>query len=338
MSLKERAVKKPIMSTRIIVSEQELIPVDILALRKFTRSINFDLYLKLSDEKVTCVFSRTSGIDYKRLANYIQKGIKQLFIHKDDQPAFEAFLSSSAEKIFNDPNTLPEKKIATLLNMTEQNMAEVFSQVHVSEETSKTTQKVVRGYVEMMTRTPEMLSLILKLVSHGEYLYYHSVSVSIFSLLLAKNMGQFDQKTIENIGLGGLLHDIGFAQLPPEAIDQPEDDGEEKISPIHEHPSLGLKMLESTPEIPEEVKWIIYQHHEQPSGSGFPNRLRGKAIYAGAKVVGLADALSTYISKRPYRGAYDVQKTIEILKKLPNRYERELVALLPTMFVNKNGK
>jgi len=321
------------MSTRILVTATDLIPVDILALRRFTRRINFDLYLKLSDEKITCVFSRTTGIDYKRLAHYTQKGITHLFIHHEDQPAFQKFLTSPAETLFNDPNTPPEQKTAVLLNMTEQNLAEIFTQIYVTEETSSTTRKLVRYLVEMMTSTPELLSILLKLVSHGEYLFYHSVSVAVFSLLIAKNMNQFDSKTIEHIGFGGLLHDIGFSQLPIETVDAPEEDGDDRNSPIHHHPILGLKMLESIPTIPEEVKWIIYQHHEQPNGGGFPNKLRGKAMYPGAKVVGLADALSTYISKRPYRGAYDVHKTIDILKKLPNRFDRKLVDLLPTLFV-----
>src|SRR5581483_7362756 len=100
------------------------------------------------------------------------------------------------------------------LNMTEQNMAELFSNLIVPEETAESTQRVVKNYVDLMTKNPQTLAVILKLVSHGEYLYYHSISVAIFSMFIAKASGQFNQRMLEIVGLGGFLHDIGSTQLP----------------------------------------------------------------------------------------------------------------------------
>src|SRR4051812_40087236 len=124
------------MSTRIRINSKELVSIDIMSLRKVTRDITFDLYIKLSEENVTCVFSRTTGLDYKRLAQYIQKGVKELYIHTADQPAFDSFIKLTAENVLNDPSLSHEKRISTLLNMTEQNMAEVFSQVQLQKETA----------------------------------------------------------------------------------------------------------------------------------------------------------------------------------------------------------
>src|SRR3954471_12511372 len=237
-----------------LITPASLIPVDIMTFRNATRDISFDVYLKLSEENVAHVFSRTTGLDYKRLAQYISKGVTELFIKAGDKESYEKFVARSADMIFNDPETPQEKKIATLLNMTEQNMAELFSQVAVEEETAVSSKRLIKSYVNLMTQKPETLATILKLVSHGEYLYYHSIAVAIFSMFIAKATGQFNQKLLELVGMGGFLHDIGCTQLPKEIVSSATELDEDQWKEMHTHPKLGLKMIESTPSIPDEVR------------------------------------------------------------------------------------
>lgn len=302
-------------------------------LRRATRDINFNLYIKLSDANMTMVFSKTTGLDYKRLAQYIQKKVRELYVHPNDLAAFREFINKSADAIFHDPQAPQEKKIACLMNMTEQNMSEIFSQLNLDEETVITTQKLIQSYVSLMTQKPETLSIILKLVSHGEYLYYHSIAVSIFSMLIARATGLFDQKMLELIGLGGLLHDIGSTQLPKEIICSPYDLTMTQWKHMHEHPQLGLHMIEETKSIPKEVQFMIYQHHEQAGGNGYPNKIRGPSIYYPAKIVAIADAFSALISDRPFRPAYSIQDSVRMIQKSPDRYDRDLAKILGSIFL-----
>ena len=273
--------------------------VPITLFRNVTRDISFDLFLRLSEHNYAHVFSRTTGLDYKRLADYTRKGVTDLYIKQTDEAAFQTFITRTTDQIFADPTTTQEKKIATLLNMTEQNMAEVFSQFDIPEETAEATCKVIKNYVELMTQNPQSLALILRLVSHGEYLYYHSIAVGIFSIFIAKATGQFDQKTIEMIGVGGFMHDIGLSQMPRELLEKAVGLTPDEEAIKNSHAKIGLQMIEKTPNIPDEVRWIVYQHHEQPDGKGFPNQLAAKAIYYPAKIVGVVDTFSALISQRP---------------------------------------
>jgi putative nucleotidyltransferase with HDIG domain len=309
--------------------------VDIQTFRNTTRDINFDVYLKISDDNMAHVFSRTTGLDYKRLAQYIHKGVKELYIRNEDAKAYEEFVARTADSIFNDPNTSQEKKIATLLNMTEQNMAEVFTEMNISEETAANSQKVIKNYVDLMINTPKTLAIILKLVSHGEYLYYHSIAVSIFSMFIAKASGQFNQRMLEIVGLGGFLHDIGSTKLPKDLICSPMELTSAQWKEMRNHPKLGLSMIENTPNIPDEVRYIVYQHHEEPGGHGYPNGLHGPVIYYPAKIVALADAFSALISKRPFRPAYTVEQAIHILQSETGKYDRELVRMLSAIFLRQ---
>ncbi|MDR3608208.1 MAG: HD domain-containing protein [Oligoflexia bacterium] len=313
----------------------ELIPIPIETFRSATRDINFDVFLKLSDENVAHIFSKSTGVDYKRLAHYIQKGVTHLFIRAHDLAAYQAFVSRPAIEIFNDPNTTNEKKIATLLNMTEQNMAEIFVQLSVRDETVADTRKLIGNYVKVMGERPQSLALILKLASHADYLYYHSIAVSIFSLFIAKASGMFDRRLLELVGLGGFLHDIGSVQLPPEIMNSTEEFSTLEREEMRKHPKLGLEMLGETGEVPEEVRYIIYQHHEQPNGKGYPNGISGPTMYYPARIVGLADAFSALISRRPYREAYKPEMAIEILRKDPGKFDRHLVDMLASVILRQ---
>ena len=325
------------MADRVLTPEK-LVAVDINDLRSATRDINFDIYLKLAEDNFAHVFARVTGLDYKRLAQYIQKGVTHLYVHKDDMGAYQDFMSHPAYAVFNDPNTTTEKKIATLLNMTEQNMAELFTQLSVEEDTAANAQRLVKNYVDLVTQSPQTLAIILKLVSHGEYLYYHAIAVAIFSMFIAKASGQLNQRTLELVGLGGFLHDIGYTQVPKEILGSAETNlNAAQWRSIRAHPKLGLNMLEGNSTISDEVRYIVYQHHEEPSGRGYPNGLHGPVIYYPAKIVALADGFSALISKRPYRAAYSVEQALKILQDATGKYDRDLLKVMVSVFLRRKA-
>lgn len=311
----------------------QFIGVDIQIFRDATRDITFDLYIKLSENNYAHVFSRNTGMDYKRLAQYIQKGVTELFVRKEDKEVFEKFRSVRAEDSLMDPNTPEPKKIALLLNMTEQAISELFAHIRIPEATATSTKKVVKSYVDLMSDHPKSMTLILKLASHGDYLYYHSMATAVFSILLARATGNFNRRMLEALGLGGFLHDIGQVQLPREITEHGDELTPAQWKDVRNHTKIGLKMIENTANIPDEVKFIVYQHHEEPSGNGYPNGLRGNAIYYPAKIVALADGFSALISKRPFREAYSVEQAIHIIQSVSGKkYDPELVEILSQLF------
>jgi putative nucleotidyltransferase with HDIG domain len=302
------------------------------------RDITFNIYIQIGPNNVPCLFTAQSGLDYKRLAHYSLKGVTELMIKIEDLEVYRKFVAKPADLILTDPDTPREKKIGALLNMTEQNMSEIFENLDVSAETAETTQKIIKNYVNIMMESPNTLSLLLKLVSHGEYLYYHSIAVSIFSMFIAKACGQFNQRMLELVGLGGFLHDIGLIQLPKEMVNPTSDLTEEQQKEYQTHPKIGMQMVENVPSIPDEVRYIIYQHHEEPGGEGYPNGIRGPVIYYPAKIVALADTLSELISKRPSRAAYTIEEALEIMKKSKGKFDRELFKIVETIFLRQNKK
>lgn len=106
---------------------------------------------------------------------------------------------------------------------------------------------------------------------------------------------------------------------------------------MHGHAKGGLRLIESTPSLPDEVRHIVYQHHEQPDGKGYPNGLHGGVIYYPAKIVALADAFSALISKRPFRPAFTVDQALGMLHEETGRHDHELVKMMTSVFLRQVG-
>lgn len=319
----------------------QFIAVPIQSFRSSVRDICFDVYLRIADDHFAHIFSKNTGLDYKRLAHYIYKGVDSLYVKTEDHGKYLDWQKETIEAREWKEETPKEKKIATLLNMTEQNMSEIFCQLNVPEDTAKNTEQVVKNYVQLMVEHPTSLALMLKLVSQGEYLYYHSLAVSIFSLFAAKATGQFSAKALNDIGVGAFLHDIGIAQLlsggstlgvQSTAQAQFQMNATKMIDEsdpaIRDHPKVGLQMLESAKHLADDVRFIVYQHHELPSGSGFPNRLKAAAIFYPARIVSAVDELTLLMSQRNLK----IDQAVEQLKKDRGKFDGEIISTLASLF------
>lgn len=317
------------------MSAGKFFPVEIKVFRVSPKDITFDVYLKLSEENYAHIFSKSSGIDYKRLAQYIQKGVTHLYVREEDEQLYKDYVQRSPEKIFADPGVPETKKVAILLNMAEQNINELFNVIKVSDEAATTSTKIVKNFIKLMSDHPRTLTTLLKAASHGEYLYYHSISVAVVSMFLARASGQANARMLEICGLGGFLHDVGLTLLPKEVVDSPTDLTAAQWREMRSHTKLGLKMMEGLPNVPDEVRYIIFQHHEEPGGAGYPSGLRGPVIFYPAKIVGLADSFCALITKRPFREAYTIEQALGIIQHEVGKYDRDLVRLLTTIFGEK---
>lgn len=129
---------------------------------------------------------------------------------------------------------------------------------------------------------------LLELRDYSEYAYVHSINVSILSMVFARKMG-LGEKDVREIGLGGMLHDVGKINTPADMLWKIEGDSDYERTIIHEHPMFGYKILESSKNVPESVLKIVVGHHECYDGSGYPGKLTDKNIDRNVKIVSLCN-------------------------------------------------
>lgn len=137
------------------------------------------------------------------------------------------------------------------------------------------------------------------LVNEAECEVNHAINVSILSIALGRRLG-LPSYELENLGMAGLLHDVGMLKLPPEVYKEYSKLTHEEFCALKSHPEKSFLFLKMLGKNNETVLQAVLQHHEKGDGSGYPEGLTEKNITQHAKILSIADTYDTLTSARPY--------------------------------------
>lgn len=129
----------------------------------------------------------------------------------------------------------------------------------------------------------------------------HSKRVTAFAIAIARAMC-LPGEQIAVIARGAFLHDIGKMATPEAILCKPDKLNPEEVAIMRQHPYVGYQMLKKIPFLSEAAE-IVYAHHENLDGTGYPRGLKGNAIPLGARIVAVANTLDSITSNLPYRSA-----------------------------------
>ncbi len=120
------------------------------------------------------------------------------------------------------------------------------------------------------------------------------------------------------------LHDIGKIRVPATIINKPGPLNDEEWGVMRMHPVWGFEILHSDCLL-KEVATLVRHHHERYDGTGYPDRLKGKAIPFGSRFLSLVDAFDAMRSDRPYRRAMPLSLAVdEIRTNLGTQFDPDL--------------
>lgn len=162
-------------------------------------------------------------------------------------------------------------------------------------------------------------SILLNLANYksidSDYLYHHTLNVTIIAINIAAAFG-YNEQQITEIAMGALLHDAGMLLIPEPIRFKPARLTEEEWFEIQKHPILGVYLLEKIPRLPESVLFMAYQSHERENGKGYPKQRSGRLIHNYAKILAVADIYEALSSPRKYRDANLPYKAMETIIKM----------------------
>jgi len=133
-----------------------------------------------------------------------------------------------------------------------------------------------------------------------DYLYSHSVNVSILSANLGFALG-YNKSEVIDLCACSLIHDIGMLKISKQIIDKPSKLSEEEFAEIKRHPVYGLAFLLKIKDSPKITADVVYQHHENKDGTGYPEGKKGDEISEFAKIVAISEVFEAMTHPRPYR-------------------------------------
>lgn len=156
---------------------------------------------------------------------------------------------------------------------------------------------------------------ITELKTSDEYTFKHSVDVATMSMIVAQKMGM-KQKDIYNIGIAGLLHDMGKSQIPLEILNKPARLTKEEFEVMKQHSLYGYQILKRKDDFGMPIAMAVLQHHEKMNGKGYPMGVSSDKITPYAKILSVVDVYDALVTERPYKKGMSQRNAIEIIMSM----------------------
>jgi HD-GYP domain-containing protein (c-di-GMP phosphodiesterase class II) len=137
----------------------------------------------------------------------------------------------------------------------------------------------------------------------------HGGRVTGLALSVARFLG-WEERQLELVRLGGLLHDVGKLALPAELLGKLGPLTQSELEEVQRHPAAGARLVAPLPRARRALPCVLY-HHERWDGDGYPRRIVGTSIPVEARLVCLADAFDAMTSARPYRPPLSVDAALD---------------------------
>ncbi len=251
-----------------------------------------DIFIQLSDQKYVLINKAGQPFDLERLKRYKNKKITHLHIRKDDYHIF-AMKQISIAGIVVQNEKFPNDKKTEVLSKIAESVYKAIETLGLDVTSFEAAKNLTQHVINLVESDASLSKLFEALARSSEITLKHSIAVGFIAPMIGRNLSWSRTETLEKLSLGGLLHDIGEKELRPDILEKSRADmSYEELKEYESHPYRGMMILSSLKFIPEDIISIVYEHHENSMGHGFPRKLWDMKIHPLARVVILANTFS----------------------------------------------
>ncbi|AVH45624.1 hypothetical protein At1D1609_55920 (plasmid) [Agrobacterium tumefaciens] len=183
---------------------------------------------------------------------------------------------------------------------------------------------VVNEIASCMNGSARALVAVSRLKTRDEHTFLHSIAVTALMVHLGRSI-KTDESTIQILGLGGLLHDVGKVKTPLSILNKTSRLNELEMAQVRQHPSQGYEILSAQGDMPDAVLDICMHHHERLDGKGYPKGLSGDEITLPVRIASICDVYDALTSKRPYKQAWAPRDAADFMSKQEGQFDQTLL-------------
>lgn len=191
---------------------------------------------------------------------------------------------------------------------------------------TRQAKEVITDCVDHILKNPDALMMFSNIKHKDAYTSEHSVNVAILSIMLGRRM-RLPRRQLEEVGLAGLLHDVGKILTPDDILNKPSRLTDEEFLIMKLHPSQGRDMLEETEGLNRSILNVAHSHHERLNGSGYPRGLAQSDLSLYSRIVGITDTYDAITSDRVYGKGRSNLEAYQILRAASgSHYDEKMVS------------
>lgn len=312
---------------KVNAPEGDFIPININELF-LQKGVYFDVHIKLSQNHFVKILHAGDTFSRDRIDHYRdKKGIKFLYIHKNDMTRYVAYMNQFSTKVIK--SNLPSKSKKTILHTTAKSILDDIQSQGLRPQTINASWEVcenIHNYIKKEDK--DLWKLFQQLEEIDPNQHDHCFLVSLFSTSIVKQFEWESKTMIETMAFASMFHDIGKLKLPENITSKrPSEMSDNELEQYKKHPIFGAELLEkkiNAKKTYHAAKQIILQHHEAYDGSGFPHGIRGSRLLTLSNILCLVDDF-THIMKEKELPPKEALRDILSNQKMLRKYRSSIV-------------
>jgi HD-GYP domain-containing protein (c-di-GMP phosphodiesterase class II) len=277
----------------------------------------YDLFYKSS------VFGTTRFVKFASSHPYHQDKVRRLiesgasnqefYIHEEDIAKYHQQATQSLRKLITDPQIPLKEKTEKIYDVSQEVMKDFF-EYSASEKILQSSEELIEIMESCLFTNEAGFHSIAMITNKDYYTYTHSVNVGLYCLAygMRTKMSPSDTK---DLGLGGMLHDVGKSKIAQSIINKNGKLTDEEFAAMKNHSSIGKEILQSMRCYKTPVVEMANQHHEKFNGNGYPNGLVGEEISMFARICKVMDVYDALTTRRSYKKAIHPFEALTIMEK-----------------------
>ena len=225
--------------------------------------------------------------------------------------------------------TVPVQRALKVSRETSELVRTVFDDVRLGKSIDTPQAKeVVSRCVEEVIENPDAMLLLTNIKDKDNYTAEHSLNVAVLSIILGKQLG-LERERLEELGVCGLLHDVGKVLTPDEVLKKPGRLSAEEFLIMKMHPGQGRDILMSSRGALGMAIDVAHAHHERLDGTGYPRGLKEDQVGLYTRLVAVVDTFDAITRDRIYDAGRTNIEAFKILQSQGgNHYDSQLVSQL----------
>jgi HD-GYP domain-containing protein (c-di-GMP phosphodiesterase class II) len=189
--------------------------------------------------------------------------------------------------------------------------------------------KIVAGFVGAIRNNFNPLLALVPLREMDEYTFTHSLDVCVLNLVQGMTLG-VEGPLLADIGLAGMLHDVGKIFMDREILNKPGKLDEAEFAHIQQHPRRGAEYLLSCQGIPRIAIISSFEHHLKFNLSGYPQVSSDWQPAISSQMTMISDIFDAMRTRRVYHSPHDFE---QIESKMMGMIGKELHPSLTRNFL-----
>lgn len=158
----------------------------------------------------------------------------------------------------------------------------------------------VADCVDRIIENADTMLLLTQLKNQDEYTSQHSLNVCLLAVMLGRYQ-KMSVVELNNLGICGLLHDMGKIKVPLEILNKPGKLTADEMGVMKMHTTWGRDIVMSARNVFPGAVDVAYGHHEQLDGGGYPRGMKASGIAKYTRMVAIVDAYDAITSNRVYQ-------------------------------------